>query len=57
MTTHKIVKTKFSQINDKRFYFLNGILSLLFGHLSLKEIDEYKKNKRQRMEKYFWTEK
>ena len=57
MSTHKILKTKFSQIKDKRFYFSNGILSLPFGHLSLKEIDEYKKNKGQRIEKYFWTEK
>ena len=23
MTTHKIIKTKFSQLNDKRFYFPN----------------------------------
>ena len=57
MTTHKITKTKFSQLNDKRFHFPNGILSLPFGHSSLNEIDEYKKNKGQRTEMYFWTEK
>ena len=57
MTIHKTVMTKFSQINDKRFYFPNGILSLPFGHLCLKEIDEYKKSKGQRIEKYFWAEK
>ena len=57
MTTHKIIKTKFLQLNDNRFYFLNGILSLPFGHLSFKEIDRYKKTKGQRIEKYFWTEK
>ena len=57
MTTHKIIKTKFSQLNNKRLYFLNGILSLPFGHLSLNELDEYKKNKGQRIEKCFWTEK
>ena len=57
MTTHKIVKTKFSQLNDKRFYFPNAILSLPFGHPSLKDIDEYKKNKGQKIEKYFRTEK
>ena len=45
MTTHKITKTKFSQLNDKRFYFPNGILSLPFGHLTLNELDGYKKNK------------
>ena len=46
MTTHKVVKTKFSQLNDKRFYFPNAILSLPFGHPSLKDIDEYKKKQR-----------
>ena len=43
MTTHKIKKSKFSQLNDKRFYFPNAIVSLPFGHISLQEIDEYKK--------------
>ena len=57
MTAHKITKTKFSQLNDKQFYFPNGIISLPFGHLSLDEIDEYKKNKGRRIEKYFWTDK
>ena len=57
MTRHKITKTKFSQLNDKRFHFPNGILSLPFGHSSLNEIDEYKKNKGQRTENYFWAEK
>ena len=57
MTTHKIKKSKFSQLNDKRFYFPNAIVSLPFGHLALREIDEYKKDKGQRIEKYFWTEK
>ena len=57
MTTHKMTKTKFSQLSDKRFYFANGIVSLPFGYLSLKEIDEYKKSKGQRIEKYFWSEK
>ena len=57
MTTHKVKKSKFSQLNDKHFYFPNAIVSLPFGHLSLHEIDEYKKNKGRRIEKYFWTEK
>ena len=51
MTTHKIVKTKFSQLNNKRFYFPSGILSLSFGHLSLTEIDSHKENKGQRIER------
>ena len=57
MYTTKVVKTKFSQLNDKRFYFSNSILSLRFGHPSLKELDEYKNEKGQKIEKYFWQEK
>ena len=57
MTTHKICKTKFSQLNDKKFYFPNRILSLPYSHASLKQIDDYKKNKGQRIEKYFWIKK
>ena len=53
MTAYKIRKTKFSQLNDKRIYFPNGIVSLPFGHFSLKEVDEHKKNNGQRIEKYF----
>ena len=51
MMTHKIRKTKFSELNDKRFYFPNGIVSLPFRHSSLKEVDEHKKNKGERIEK------
>ena len=40
-----IKKKIFSQLNDKRFYFPNGIISLPFGHLHLKKIDEYKNEK------------
>ena len=54
MTTYK---KKFSQLNDKRFYFPNGIISLPFGHFLLDEVDNYKKEKCQRIEKYFWNEK
>ena len=45
MTTRKIIKSKLSQLNDKRFYFPNAIVSLSFGHFALREIDEYKKSK------------
>ena len=47
MTTHKIKKTKFSQLNDKRFYFPNGLISIPFGHFSLKELNEFKNDKGQ----------
>ena len=45
MTTYK---KKFSQLNDKRFYFPNGIISLPFGHFLLDEVDNYKKKKRSK---------
>ena len=46
MVKKKVTKTKFLQLNDKRFYFPNGVHSLLFGHRNLKEIDKFKKEKR-----------
>lgn len=51
------MKTKFSQLNDKRFYFADGVVSLPYGHPSLKEIDKFKKEKDQKIEKYFWKQK
>ena len=57
MTTHQIVKTKFSQLNNKIFYFPNAIISLPFGHNSLEEIDTFKKGKGQRIEWCFLKEK
>ena len=35
-----VTKSKFSQINDKRFYFTDAIVSLTFGHLN--EIEDFK---------------
>ena len=46
-----------NKLNDKRFYFPNAIVSVPFEHFSLAEIDEYKKDKGQRIETYFWTDK
>ena len=46
-----------SQLNDKRFYFPDGVVSLPFHHPNLKEIDEFKKDKGQKTEKYFSKEK
>ena len=57
ITTYLIKKNKFSQLNDKRLYFPNAITSFPFGHITLKEIDEYKKDKGRKIEKYFWKEK
>ena len=44
-------------MNDKQFYFTDGIVSLPYGHQNLKEIDDFKKEKGQKPEKYFWEEK
>ena len=57
MTTSRITKPKFLQLNDKRFYFPNAVISLPFGHQILDEVDQYKKNQGQRTEKYFLKEK
>ena len=57
MVKETVQKTKFSQLNDKRFYFPDGIVSLPYGHQNLKEIDDFKKEKGQKIEKYFWEEK
>ena len=57
MVTKKVTKTKHSQLNDKKFYFPNDIISLHFDHPSLKEISEFKTEKGQKIEKYFWQEK
>ena len=57
LTTHLAKKKFFSQLNDKRFYFPNVIISVPFGQLTLNKIDEYKKDKGRNIDKYFWKEK
>ena len=42
MTT--VNKVQFASLNNKRYYFLEGIESLPFGHLSLSELKDYKKS-------------
>ena len=37
-------KVKFARLNDKRYYFSDGIVSLPFGHPSLNDLREYKKS-------------
>ena len=37
-------KVKFASINDKRYYFSDGIVSLPFGHPTLNAVREYKKS-------------
>ena len=45
MVRKTVQKTKFSQLNDNRFYFPDRIVSLPHGHQNLKEIDNFKKEK------------
>ena len=52
-----VVKSKFYQVNDKRFYFLDGVVLLPFGHPCLSEIDKFKQEKGQKIEQQFWEEK
>ena len=54
MVKTTVTKTKFSQLNDKRFYFLDGILSLPYEHPSLEEISNFKSKQGQKIEKYIW---
>ena len=54
MQQKTVIKTKFSQFKDKRFYFADGITSLPLPHLYLKELSEYKEQKGQSIEKTFW---
>ena len=41
MTT--VNKMKFARLNDKRYYFSDGIVSLPFGHILLEKTRQYKK--------------
>ena len=52
-----VTKNNSSQLNDKSFYFPNGVVPLPFHHPSLAEIVEFKRKKGQKFEKYFWEEK
>ena len=54
MIKKTVVKTKFFQLNNRRFYFPDGIFSLPFLPKNLKQIDDFKSEKGQKKEKYFW---
>ena len=57
MVKKTATKSKFSQLNDKRFYFPDGVCFFTFRSSTLKKIDEFKQGKGQKIEKYFWEEK
>ena len=41
MVKRTVTNSKFSQINDRRFYFPDAIVSRPFGHPNLNEIDDF----------------
>ena len=43
MKMKTVAKVKFARLNDKRYYFSDGIVSLPFGHPLLNKVREYKK--------------
>ena len=47
MVLEEIEKSKFVQINDKRYYFSDGIVSLPFSHALLHESNQFKKKKKK----------
>ena len=57
MQKKTVMKSKFSQINDKRFYFTDGITSLPLSHPHLQGLIDFKTKKGQSIERYFLEEK
>ena len=57
MVLEEIEKSKFAQINDKRYYFSDGIVSLPFSHPYLHEIVQFKIDKKQKIESLLQVEK
>ena len=57
MILQEIEKPKFAQINDKRYNFSNGTMSLPFSHPYLYEIVKFKRDKKQKIEAFLQQEK
>ena len=47
MQMNTVDKIQFGQLNDKRFYFPNGIVSLPFGHFLFNDIRKLRHQNRQ----------
>ena len=56
MQLKSISKVQFEQLNDKRFYFLNGIISLPYDHPYLEELRK-EKHKYRHIHKVSQTKK
>ena len=52
MQVNTVNKTQFASLNDKRFYFHDGIISLPFGHYLLEESRKEKEKYKNRNSKY-----
>ena len=48
-----ITRNRFSQLNDKRFYFPYGVVSFPFHHPLLAEIDDFSEKKNTKNRKIF----
>ena len=57
MVLDEVQKSKFAQINDKRYYFSDAIVSLPFSPPLLGDIIKFKEEKKKGIEKYILEEK
>lgn len=57
MYLEKIEKSKFVQINEKRYYFSDGIVSLPFSHPFLSQLVKHKEIKKERIKNYILMDK
>ena len=53
----EIGKSKFAQINDKRYYFSDWIVSLPFSHPFLLANVKFKREKKQKIKTFLQQEK
>ena len=57
MQTNSVRKVQFSQLNNKRFYFCNGIVSIPYGHPLLENLRKKKLKYRHSKKKLFKKKK
>ena len=57
MVLEELEKSEFAQINDKRYYFSDGIVSPPFSHPFLIEIVKFKREKKAKKLKHFFNKK
>ena len=55
MVLEQTEKSKYAQVNDKRYYFSDGIVSLPFSHSFLHEINQLKKDKNKKIQLFVRT--